>query len=855
MAMNIEQRLEQSAKSIEQSSQKAHDFAEKDTTIQTCAGSRDSLPKVSRIWQENFARQMNQHATEFQDRFALSQQSLPWQAGITISDSLQRYHVGVQGEEGYKEFLPNPLKLPFETAATLADDLSQERWLENGVPNKHWTESKVTSALEKSLGVNARVWPKDRDLVVGDVIPLPQDTEDGLPITHLVVDSNVYAMSQVAIGSVTAIAENSATIGGVSVAFLNPARLGNSISYEDFFIDTAGNVGYDTSVIAAVHEFANDQDIPVIQKSGTIKISSASVPVLVKTSSDLHGCTFDIDDGLSIDKLFYVKPTVDLQFVSSVTNTDMTEGQTKLSQLSAYEGCIVSINSSEIDLYRNGSVLEPIYKRDIVGVMSDGALSHALCQTFTQPVSVIINRKEFFKLEFRAPKLKIGNSTITSAIYSERNSVKCYAAGVELKSSSNKQITTYFEPHFCEDNVCYGQYVDEFSSFELASNYFVSGGSVIRQELHNYSGGSEWAAMDGNTIRDGKAVNVHSARVGVHAQAYNFTAEDCTLFEKAIQVTGKGRLQVIRCKKVATGALGGAGYVGPLVDLREDYGGEWDGDIVVDYPVFECGSVAFSDADFAIVRLNNRNLAFGRMMKAPRLIKITNPVIKLSSNPSSTQSFYLVDTFRYPEDQTLVNRKLPEKIEIINPQVEFNQVGGTKYVRAYRGPHVKVLGYTNNTIEVVQRGSMIKYSGSGAQAGETVSYKIPTADFSSVTYSIKHKMYDMDVDAIFSTPSSWSLKMYNCNVYNIEGFAGAGFSGDGVVEHYNSVINGGRYSSGAVAHSYYNCTAGNGVQLSGGFVRAVGNSIVKGASVTFGGGLTKSDFVNGYYSQSYFEPL
>ncbi|HDI3225469.1 TPA: hypothetical protein PMB55_000731 [Vibrio cholerae] len=218
MAMNIEQRLEQSAKSIEQSSQKAHDFAEKDITLQTCAGSRDSLPKVSRIWQENFARQMNQHATEFQDRFALSQQSLPWQAGITISDSLQRYHIGVQGEEGYKEFLPNPVKLPFETAATLAEDLTQDRWLENGVPNKHWTESKFASALEKSLGANARIWPKDRDLQVGDVIPSAQDTVDGLPITHLVVNGNAYAMSPVVSGLVADLTATQATIGGTIVS-------------------------------------------------------------------------------------------------------------------------------------------------------------------------------------------------------------------------------------------------------------------------------------------------------------------------------------------------------------------------------------------------------------------------------------------------------------------------------------------------------------------------------------------------------------------------------------------------------------------------------------------------------------
>lgn len=271
MAMNIEQRLEQSAKSIEQSSQKAHDFAEKDTTIQTCAGSRDSLPKVSRIWQENFARQfseqdatfqrqINDQATEFQNRFALSQQSLPWQAGITISDSLQRYHVGVQGEEGYKEFLPNPVKLPFETAATLADDLSQERWLENGVPNKHWTEKKVASALEKSLGANARVWPKDRDLQVGDVIPTKEDSPDQLPITHLMVNGNVYLMSQLANGVVTSLTGKTVTIGGDIVRLYDPRPHYIAFDMSDAIANANGHRG------VTIRSRANAPFIPATQE-------------------------------------------------------------------------------------------------------------------------------------------------------------------------------------------------------------------------------------------------------------------------------------------------------------------------------------------------------------------------------------------------------------------------------------------------------------------------------------------------------------------------------------------------------------------------------------------------------------
>lgn len=304
MAMNIEERLEKSAKSIEQSSQKAHDFAEKDTTLQTCAGSRDSLPKVSRIWQENFARQFNKHATEFQDRFALSQQSLPWQAGITISDSLQRYHIGVQGEEGYKEFLPNPLKLPFETAATLADDLTQDRWLENGVPNKHWTESKVASALEKSLGVNARVWPKSRDLVVGDVIPSAQETSDGLTITHVIVDGKAFALAHKVSGAVSLIdvSDRSIVIDGYTTYLIDPSFGFNNIRGWGAFPD--GNISLNP-IAKAMGSFALE-NVPNPNATDSYKF--------IQRAIDYFTEDYSIGGTLEIDGAYFSSQRIDVEF-------------------------------------------------------------------------------------------------------------------------------------------------------------------------------------------------------------------------------------------------------------------------------------------------------------------------------------------------------------------------------------------------------------------------------------------------------------------------------------------------------------------------------------------------------------
>ena len=77
----------------------------------------------------------------------------------------------------------------------------------------------IQSSLEKSLGVNSRIWPKAGNLKVGDRIPSVVETSDGYPITHIVVGDNTYAISPLADGLVTEITSADAVIGGVNVEF------------------------------------------------------------------------------------------------------------------------------------------------------------------------------------------------------------------------------------------------------------------------------------------------------------------------------------------------------------------------------------------------------------------------------------------------------------------------------------------------------------------------------------------------------------------------------------------------------------------------------------------------------------
>lgn len=125
-----------------------------------------------------------------------------------------------------------------------ARDIAIEKARQSGEARDEALEAAATvtnihrEQLEKALGVNARVYPRltNQDLKVGDVIPSPEDTADGLPITHVIFDGNAYAMSPLASGLVSDLTASSATIGGIFVELLTEQQVARrAAGYVDAF--------------------------------------------------------------------------------------------------------------------------------------------------------------------------------------------------------------------------------------------------------------------------------------------------------------------------------------------------------------------------------------------------------------------------------------------------------------------------------------------------------------------------------------------------------------------------------------------------------------------------------------------
>lgn len=98
-----------------------------------------------------------------------------------------------------------PFNINDHNSLTNRDDVGSHPASAISMGNGNSVENEVKEVEERLLGVGAKIYrgSNGKYLQVGDVIPAPEDTADGLPITHVIVDGNVYAMSPLVYGVVT----------------------------------------------------------------------------------------------------------------------------------------------------------------------------------------------------------------------------------------------------------------------------------------------------------------------------------------------------------------------------------------------------------------------------------------------------------------------------------------------------------------------------------------------------------------------------------------------------------------------------------------------------------------------------
>ncbi len=130
MTQNIEQRTEKAVGLYEKASCLIYDMANKDQTINTEAGQRDSHPKISREFNTAAQVQLNEQNRQFQNRFS-SPSEIEWQSGKIVNNPIQAYKkIDVNGIK--RVYLPNPDLIPF-TTVNFEAEVSSNYWSEESV--------------------------------------------------------------------------------------------------------------------------------------------------------------------------------------------------------------------------------------------------------------------------------------------------------------------------------------------------------------------------------------------------------------------------------------------------------------------------------------------------------------------------------------------------------------------------------------------------------------------------------------------------------------------------------------------------------------------------------------------------
>ncbi|HDI3147816.1 TPA: hypothetical protein PMB01_001638 [Vibrio cholerae] len=253
-----------------------------------------------------------------------------------------------------------------------ARDIAIEKARQSGEARDEALEAAATvtnihrEQLEKALGVNARVYPRltNQNLKVGDVIPAPEDTADGLPITHVIVDGNAYAMSPIKSGLVQEIQQTYCVVDGIHVELIKIKESGflryisnfSQIQPEDrkvvllrdieidtytvgssFNLHTIDLNGFTLKVKSGVFNVFVNHDFTLDYNGGTLDLGLKSAKVAVPAPDgnkitvqdnefevgDILTCSFDLN-GMPNDPSRSIHPNGEFNSVVSISGNILT---------------------------------------------------------------------------------------------------------------------------------------------------------------------------------------------------------------------------------------------------------------------------------------------------------------------------------------------------------------------------------------------------------------------------------------------------------------------------------------------------------------------------------------------------
>ncbi|MGE6620030.1 hypothetical protein, partial [Bacillus mycoides] len=333
----------------------------------------------------------------------------------------------------------------------------------------------------------------------------------------------------------------------------------------------------------------NTNGIPIIQRNSKFKLNGT---VTIKTDVDLTGSTIIttwVDNKVEYSRTNYLfsvegNPTVDI--TSTVTQSQFTKGALKIPSLANKDGGSIFIDSTDLDLIRNDAGnIQNIYKKEANMFMTtpQGFLVYPLTKDYSTSTGFkVLHRKDDSRLTFNLPKVVVDINTCALAgiVRVRRNKVKLVGGYLEDLNPSSPISPVYV---FADYTQCSQSEIENLSvpiigrptkTGDNGLGYFATYTSVCGASVKDCLQIAGWSGINGNWFRDVNIVNSKILSVSGHANTFDMTARDTTIFRNVL-AHGGGTLLIDKC------IINGNNSPNGGIETRQDYACEWEGEIVI----------------------------------------------------------------------------------------------------------------------------------------------------------------------------------------------------------------------------------------------------------------------------------
>lgn len=377
-----------------------------------------------------------------------------------------------------------------------------------------------------------------------------------------------------------------------------------TVWYEDFGAKGDGKTD-DQAAIALAHLFANERGLPVKANDGaTYYIGRGDTVAVIRTDTDFGKAKFIIDDTEVADRSKYVFEVNSALKPIQIKNVTTLKQNQKRIDVTLPQACLVVVLNDNVKHYirRGANQHSGVPQLDLFLVDAEGNIDpdtaivwdfDAITEITAYPMdkatlkitgghfTTIANKaKSEYKYFGRGISIRRSNVDIDGLehyVTGEGNQGAPYSGFLAIGQCANVTVRNGVFTAHKTYRVKLGNFKKKMGTYDVSFGRALNATLINCRQSNDILDGQFWGIMVSNGSKniafDGCTFNRFDAHQGIS----NATIRNSTIGHAGIQVMGTGTL-LLENTTVRSGTF---------VNLREDYGSSWRGDLIIRNCVFE----------------------------------------------------------------------------------------------------------------------------------------------------------------------------------------------------------------------------------------------------------------------------